>query len=270
MPEVNEFGLPADMEWLYAPDDPYVRRESGELRLQIIFPYRRAWNGERFPVVLFVPGAAWYRQEMYNSVPQWAKLAERGVVLAAVQVRSSEEAKFPTQTEDLLAAMRHIAADAERWHIDPQRMCLFGQSSGAHIALLTALMHQREIADAPEMRLRGVIAISAPTDMSLCGSKPSCDLLGVEKFSDAPEKVVAASCGTYITAGAEIPPVLLVHGTEDDVVPIEHSRRLYGQLHEAGKYVELHEIPGAGHGGAWQWSKPVLDRLMQFIFESSR
>lgn len=270
MPEVNEFGLPADMEWLYAPNNPYVRREDCELRLQIIFPYRREWNGERFPVVLFVPGAAWYRQEMYNSVPQWAKLAERGVVLAAVQVRSSGEAKFPAQTDDLLAAMRHIASDAERWHIDPQRMYLCGHSSGAHIALLTAMARQREIAEAPEMRLRGVITLSAPTDMTLCGSKPSCDLLGVEKFSDAPEKVAAASCGTYITEGAELPPVLLVHGTEDDVVPIEHSRRLYGQLQKAGKSAKLYEIPGAGHGGAWQWSQPVLDRMMQFIHESSR
>ncbi len=144
MSALNGFGLPADIEWLYAPDDPYAQRDTGELRLQIIFPYRRYWDGDEcFPVVLFVPGAAWYRQEMYNSVPQWAKLAERGVVVAAVQVRSSAEAKFPAQTDDLLAAMHHIAADADRWHIDPQRMYLCGQSSGGHIALLTALSRQK-------------------------------------------------------------------------------------------------------------------------------
>lgn len=270
MTELNEFGLPTDIEWLYAPDAPYVEYEGGKLRLQIIFPYRRQWEGERFPVMLFVPGAAWYRQEMYNSVPQWAKLAERGVVLAAVQVRSSGEAKFPAQTDDLLAAMRHIAADADRWHIDPQRMYLCGQSSGAHIALLTALMRRQEIAIASELCLRGVIAVSAPTDMSLCGSKPSCDLLGVERFADAPEKVKAASCGTYVTDDAKLPPVMLVHGTEDDIVPIEHSCRLYGQLYEAGKTAELYEVPGVGHGGAWQWSQPVLDRMMKFIHETSR
>lgn len=270
MTELNEFGLPSDIEWLYAPEVPYAEYASGKLRLQIIFPYRRQWEGERFPVVLFVPGAAWYRQEMYNSVPQWAKLAERGVVLAAVQVRGSNEAKFPAQTDDLLAAMRHIAADADRWHIDPQRMYLCGQSSGAHIALLTVLMRRQEIAIASELCLRGVIAVSAPTDMSLCGSKPSCDLLGVERFSEAPEKVQAASCGTYITTETEIPPVLLIHGIADDVVQIEHSHILYDQLSRAGKRVEICEVPGAGHGGAWQWRKPVLDRMMQFICESSR
>ena len=261
---LNEFGLPADVEWLYAPDQPYAQRDGGELRLQIIFPYRRQWADERFPVVLFVPGAAWYRQEMYNSVPQWAKLAERGVVVAAVQVRSSKEAKFPAQTDDLLDAMRHIAADADRWHIDPQRMYLCGQSSGGHIALLTALS-RREATHSADFTLRGVVAVSAPTDMALCGGKPSCDLLGVEDLSAAPDKTAAASCEPYITADAEIPPVLLIHGDADDVVPIEHSRRLYAQLTGAGKSAELVEVPGAGHGGAWQWSANIIDRMMQFI-----
>lgn len=263
---LNEYGLPDDIEWLYAPDQVYAHRETGDLHLQIIFPCRRAWDGEkRFPVVLFVPGAAWYRQEMYNSVPQWAKLAERGMVVAAVQVRSSGEAKFPAQTEDLLAAMHHLAADAGHWHIDPHQMYLCGQSSGAHIALLTALSHQAEIAGAADFTLSGVIGVSAPTDMSLCGGKPSCDLLGVANVSDAPEKVAAASCGTYITADAAIPPVLLIHGTADSVVGIEHSRRLHALLTEAGKAVRLLEVPGEGHGGAWQWCATLLDEMARFI-----
>lgn len=266
MAAMNEYGLPDDIEWLYAPDDSYVQHETGELRLQIIFPYRRQWERDaRFPVVLFVPGAAWYRQEMYNSVPQWAKLAERGVVVAAVQVRSSSEAKFPAQVDDLLAAMRHIAADGDRWHIDPHRMYLCGQSSGAHIALLTALSRQKEIADAEDFTLRGVISVSAPTDMALCGGKPSCDLLGVEDMSAAPDKVAAASCGTYISADAAIPPVLLIHGTADSVVEIDHSRRLYAQLAGAGKNARLLEIPGEDHGGAWQWKASLLDEMMRFI-----
>lgn len=266
MTALNEYELPDDIEWLYAPDAPYVQREAGELRLQIIFPYRRQWEGDaRFPVVLFVPGAAWYRQEMYNSVPQWAKLAERGVVVAAVQVRSSSEARFPAQVDDLLAAMHHIAADGERWHIDPHRMYLCGQSSGAHIALLTALSRQQEITSAADFTLRGVIGVSAPTDMALCGGKPSCDLLGVEDMSAALDKVAAASCGTYITAGAAIPPVLLIHGTADSVVQIEHSRRLHAQLAGAGKSVHLLEIPGENHGGVWQWKASLLGEMMRFI-----
>lgn len=260
--------LYSETEWLYAQDVPYARRDPGELRLQLIFPWRQDMPPqERYPVVLFVPGAAWYRQEMYNGVPQWAKLAEMGAVVAAVQVRSSREAVFPAQVEDLLAAMCHLAKDAERWHIDPHRMYLCGQSSGGHIALLTALSRLDEIAAAPDYTLRGVIGISAPTDLSLCGGQPSLDLLGVSSLEEAPERVAAASCGPYITASAPLPRILLIHGTADDVVPMDHSDRLHRQLLAARKRVEFLQVTGAGHGGPWLWRTPLLQRVMKFIRE---
>lgn len=255
-----------DTEWLYAPDEPYAQRETGPLTLQLIFPYRRDMTAqERYPVVLYVPGAAWYRQEMYNSVPQWAKLAEKGVVVAAVRVRASTEAKFPAQVEDVLDAIRHLAKDAEKWHIDPHRMYLYGQSSGGHIALMTVLKGRDELAEAQEFTLRGVIAVSAPTDMALCGGQPSLDLLGLSAMEDDPERVRAASCGPYIARNAPMPRMLLIHGTQDEVVPITHAERLHKQMVIAGKRVEFLCVSGAGHGGAWQWRDALLERLMRFI-----
>lgn len=257
-----------DTEWLYAPRTPYVQRESGQKHLEIIFPYRRDMPAdERYPVILFVPGAAWYRQEMFNNVPQYARLAEKGAVVAAVEVRSSEEAKFPAQVEDVLAAMYHLARDAERWHIDPHRMFLAGNSSGGHIALMTVLTAMRELAEAQEFTLRGVIAVSAPSDMRMCGGQPSLDLLGLQSLEENPGLVSAASCGPYITREAALPRVLLIHGTADDVVPVAHSERLHKQLVIAAKRVELLCVSGAGHGGAWQWRDAMLERIMRFVRE---
>ena len=257
-----------ETEWLYAPDVPYAQRDEGALKMQLIFPYRRNMpETEKYPLVIFVPGAAWYRQEMYNGVPQWAKLAEQGAVVVAVQVRSSQEAHFPAQTEDLLAAMQHLARDAARWHIDPNRMYLCGQSSGGHIALLTLMMCMAQIAAAPDYTLRGLIAISAPTDMSLCGGKPSLDLLGLSSLEEDPERVAAASCGDYITADAPLPRILLIHGTADSVVPMGHSERLHRQLQQAHKRVDFLQVAGAGHSGAWPWRDALLERVMRFIGE---
>lgn len=260
--------IPDDLEWLYAPDQRYAVRETGDLRLQLIFPYRRQWERDtQYPVVLYLPGAAWYEQEMYNDVPKWAKLAEKGCVVAAVQVRASTQAKFPAQTEDVLAAMYHLAAEADRWHIDPHRMFLAGSSSGGHIALLTVLRSIGELAKAPQFTLRGVFTISAPTDLSLCGEQPSLNLLGLTSLEEAPEAVAAASCGMYITPDAPLPRMLLIHGTEDSVVPIEHTQRLYRQLIRAGKRVHMIKVNGANHSGAWQWKEHLLQSIMLFIRE---
>ncbi len=257
-------------EWLYAPNQPYAQREDSELCFQLLFPYRRQWDtDERYPLLLFVPGAAWYRQEMYNSIPQYARLAERGVVVAAVQVRASTQAHFPAQVQDVLDALHHLLGQAERWHIDPQKVFLGGNSSGGHIALLTALSHARELSECPDMRLRGVVTMSAPTDMHLLGGKPSLDLLGVGSLQEDAEKVNAASCATYITPNAPIPPILLLHGTEDEVVSSIHAVRLHDCMTEAGKDTELVLMQDVNHGGAAFWCDKVLDRILTFMREKA-
>lgn len=259
---------PDDVEWLYAPNQVYAKRRTGDLSLQLIYPHMQVWPEKaRLPLVVFIPGAAWYEQEMYSGIPQWARLAERGAVVAAVQVRPSTKACFPAQVDDVLDAIHHLVAQAERWHIDPARVYLMGQSSGGHIALMTLFTRMQQLADAPDFLLRGVIAQSAPTDLWRCGDTPSLELLGLEHLSDDPEKVHAASCSGYISREAPLPRILLMHGTEDDVVPIEHSMLLHRQLVLASKVVKFVRMNGAGHGGAAFWQNEVLDHVMGFIAE---
>lgn len=257
-----------DTEWLYVPDQVYAKRRTGDLKLQLIFPFRREWpENVRLPLVVFIPGAAWYEQEMYNGVPQWSRLAERGAVVAAVQVRASTKACFPAQVDDVLDAIHHLVKEADRWHIDPTRVYLMGQSSGGHIALMTLFMRMKELADAPDFLLRGVITQSAPTDLWRCGGEASLELLGLESLSDDPEKVHAASCAGYISREAPLPRILLMHGTVDEVVPIEHSMLLHRQLVLASKVVRFIRMNGVGHGGAAFWSPEALDSVIGFVNE---
>lgn len=57
-----------DLEWLYVPDVVYAEYETCKRCLQLIIPYRHVRKTEEtFPLVIFIPGSAWYRQEVYNS-----------------------------------------------------------------------------------------------------------------------------------------------------------------------------------------------------------
>lgn len=60
-------------EWLYAPGFVYHQYDDGVTReLSLIFPYRAAWESdERFPLVVYIPGAAWHKQELCNDVPKY-------------------------------------------------------------------------------------------------------------------------------------------------------------------------------------------------------
>lgn len=269
-----------DLEWLYVPDVRYAEYEECSRYLQLFLPYRSVWKeNTKYPLVLFLPGSAWYRQEMYNSIPAYSKLAERGFVTAVVQYRESKIAKYPAQVEDVNRAVLFLLSKAEEFHIDTRKVFLAGNSSGGHIALMTALRKANGIADMedpPSFEIGGVIAESAPVDMFLCAAKkmpddmprknrPTSDLLGVNELSDNIHLAREAGSERYIRPETDLPPILLLHGTEDPQVDIEQSRTLYGQLCSAGKSVDFYELAGCGHGGPVFWTPEILDLIEGFI-----
>lgn len=269
-----------DLEWLYVPDVLYAEYEDCRRYLQLFIPYRHEWKeNTKYPLVIFIPGSAWYRQEMYNSIPCYSKLAEKGFVTALVQFRESKIARYPAQVEDVNRAIQFLISKAGDFHIDTSKIFLAGNSSGGHIALMTAFRKANGIIDAenlPSFKISGVIAESAPTDMFLCAAekmpdfmpkdfRPSRDLLRVNEMSDNVGLAKEASCEMYIKPEIELPPVLLLHGTKDSQVNIKQSRLLYEQLSSAGKSVDYYELAGCGHGGPVFWTTEILDIIEKFI-----
>lgn len=269
-----------DPEWLYVPNVEYADLPSGKLFLQLIIPYQPGLT-ERYPLLLFIPGAAWHSPEVYNSIPAYAKLAERGFVIAVLQHRGSETARFPAPVQDAKAALRFLVTKAEGFHIDVDRIYLMGNSSGGHIALMTALTQAHGLYDSDlypgvPFDLKGVIACSAPSDLIRCAEEPLPEfmrgqprptelLLGVQNVPAHPELAQQASCGRYITESAAIPPIFLIHGVNDGQVSVEQSRDLFALLRQHNKAVWYLELEAEGHGGSAFWSPEVLDRVEQFL-----
>ena len=83
-------------------------------------------------------------------------------------------------------------------------------------------------------------------------------MLGVPSLlaTDAEAKAKAASPVNYIATNG--PPVLIVHGSMDDLVPIAQSRQLHTALDRAGVQNRLLEVPGAGHDGP-MFSTPEIE-----------
>lgn len=277
-----------DLEWLYVPDVQYAEYENCTRNLQMIIPYKREWKtDERFPLLLFIPGSAWYRQEMYNSLPNLSGLAKKGFVVAEVQFRESKLAVFPAQVQDIKNALRFLKAKAQEFHIDTENIFLAGNSSGAHIALLigfTAMGGELQPDEAPDFscEVKGIIDFSGPTDMFLLleedkseteqmdeGFRPKEDLLGVKNIYEKPELAKQASCQAYITKERQLPPVLVFHGVEDGEVSVEQSRYLFELLERNGKEVLFYEIEGAGHIGMDALDKEVLDIIAEFVHSRS-
>ena len=98
-------------------------------------------------------------------------------------------------------------------------------------------------------------------------------------FSDSPESRVvggpiqsAAVAGlvrsynpiSHISAGADLPPFLIVHGDSDELVPFNQSVLLYEALREAGQGVEFYKVRGGGHGPGI-FSRDMMDIVIEFL-----
>lgn len=263
-----------EIQWLYSQDWEYHDYGGCKRYLQILFPSKPEWKeNEKYPVILFIPGSAWHKQEMYNDIPQYATLARQGFVVAAMQYRESDIAAFPAQIEDVGNALNFIKTIADRFHMDMDRIYLMGNSSGGHIAMMSVLFQANGLCDIP-FRISGVIAESASTDLLVCAKaplapwmkvRPSAVLLGVDKIEGNEELARKASCSMYITENVKLPQVLLIHSENDPVVSVENSRILYKKLADTHHKVCYYELTGnSAHGGAVYYGSKVLRVIREF------
>ncbi len=263
-----------ELQPLYSQDWEYHDYGNCKRHLQIIFPFKRELKDEdRFPLILFIPGSAWHKQEMYNDIPQYATLAKRGYVVAAMEYRESDIATFPAQIEDVCNAFKFIPSIADNFHIDMSKIYLMGNSSGGHIAMMSVLFSANGLCETLP-RISGVICESGSTDLLICAKeplppwmqiRPSAVLLDVDKIEGNEELARKASCSMYITENIELPPVLLIHSEYDPIVSVENSRTLYEKLtvtHHEVYYYELED--NDAHGGMTYFDDKVLDVVQNF------
>ena len=68
-----------------------------------------------------------------------SELARKGFTVASLQYRTSNETPFPGPLEDVKAGIRYLRAHAGRFHIDPEKIGVMGESAGGYLTCMAAL-----------------------------------------------------------------------------------------------------------------------------------
>ena len=261
---------------------PYAEKSGRTLHLQLVLPPDAApWSTETYPLVVFVQGSAWREQQIGARIPTLAAVAERGYVVAFVEYRPSSVSTFPAQVRDVRTALRYLKAHAADFHIAPGPVALWGDSSGAHTAVLTALTtddpyFSDEPADAPVPEIHAVVDYYGPTDISRMNEEPSImdhhgadspegQLIGGVDVLDNPELAHRTVLMAHIGEGVDLPPFLVIHGSKDRLVPFGQSIMLVEALRAAGQDVTFYKLAAADHGDPSFWKPATLDLVVDFI-----
>jgi acetyl esterase/lipase len=267
------------------PDLVYENVDGGSngLKLDLYVPN----VAEKSPLVLFIHGGGWKGGDRKRCQLAW--LAEHGYAVASIDYRLSAEALFPAQIHDCKGALRwlRLPAHGEKYGYNADRVIVAGTSAGGHLAALlgvTGGVDELEGSTAgfeeQSSRVQGIIDYFGPTDFILRSKhQPSktdrangsvYQLLG----GPVPEKQALARLASPAHHVSEDdPPLLMIHGENDETVYLRQSKRMLDVYEEAGLDVQLHIEPGKGHG----WKGPseverqlVLDFLEKHLRGESR
>lgn len=207
------------------------------------------------PCLLFIHGGAWrYGSRRTNSY-MCRYFAARGFLCASPDYRLTRESPWPAQLEDCRAALGWLARNAGEFGGDGTRIGAMGTSAGAHLAALLALGAPDTLGSSPP-------GGSPPPVCAVCDWYGPSSLMTGEAVSARAESAVrhllggdprdllaaaaAASPLSHVSGAA--PPFLIIHGTEDKVVPFEQSLILHHALRAAGAQADLIAVPGGAHG----------------------
>jgi acetyl esterase/lipase len=247
-------------------DVTYCQIDGQALQLNLYYPAQ----GGPWPGVIFIHGGGWTEGDK-ATLPMTP--TEAGYLIVSLDYRMYPAYRFPAMIEDVKSAIRYLRAHAAAYNLDPNRTALIGHSAGAHLAALAGLADERAGWDVGQYlqqssQVQAVVEVSGPTDLRRKFPEWVTDLK--EKVFGE-EQLLTGSPVYY--AHAKAPPFLIIHGEEDEAVPVEQADLLYQALRAVGAPVEKLILQHGGHGleavgGAMVPSiEQVFSKLFAFLEE---
>lgn len=235
----------------------YKRSAAGPLLLDA---YRPA-DDARHPLVVMIHGGGWARGGRFAmGLTKWAAyLASGGLTVVSIDYRLAPATTYPDSFQDCLDGVDWAVEHAERLGADASRVGLWGDSAGGHLVLLLATSQTNPAFAGPRLRSGGArlgaaVAFYPPTDLLILNDaerrgRPDArtvrDFVGVDPETD-PARWREASPIEHVHAG--LPPILLLQGTRDFLVPDSQARRFAERLAAVGAPHRLEIVDGGVHG----------------------
>lgn len=278
-PEIKVMKSNPSLEGLSSiiPNIVYSKIAGDNVHMTVIRPWETP-EKKKYPLVVFVQGSAWTFPNIWVEVPQLSRLSAEGYVVATVEHRNCHDGHpFPAFLQDVKTAIRYLRAHADEYGVDPERVGIYGTSSGGNIALLVGLTGDSEEFKTEEYSeysdsVDYVVDCFGPANIKAMVDLSDGDFMKMwetlfEKLAvngDIEGTMERISATSYPVSGHKYPPFLLLHGDADMLVPYEQSVEMYHKLIDCGADARMVCVSGAPHEGSF-WGNEVIEEIHSFI-----
>jgi len=251
---------------VFAQDDLVVKKveypAGYESKIDAVYSEIGDWKGREdiyynptaekpTPIVFNIHGGGW-NHGVKESQTGYGSFFKLGYAVANIEYRMTGQATAPAAIEDVRAAILYVVQHAKEFNIDPNYIVVMGGSAGGHLALMAGLLQNDNKFDGAykivtRYNIKAIIDKYGPTDLSMpefAKYKSLVAWLGAQaeniKFRESVSPIF------YVKKNS--PPIFIVHGDADPVVPYQQSILLKDKLEKLGVKNVFLSMPGGGHG----------------------
>jgi acetyl esterase/lipase len=208
--------------------------------------------------VLFLQSGGWYSNwaSPERRVDSNRPLLNEGITVLIVHHGSAPKYAVPDAVADVRRCVRYVRMNAGDLGIDPERIGVLGGSAGGHLTLMLATTGDDGDPNAEDpvlrqsSRIKCGVSYYPPTDLRGWTTDPP-EIIKSKPILEPPLTFAADledDVSPLLHVTSDDAPVLMIHGDQDELVPISHSQNILPKFEEAKVGSELIVVEGAGHG----------------------
>lgn len=243
----------------FAGEDPkitadmvYGRKDGMAMTMDVIQPAKG--NGA---AIVWIPTGGWVSPWIDSKLT--AKITkpmlDKGYTVIAVRHGCAPRYNIPECAADVRRSIRFIRLKAKEIGIDPERIGVWGASAGGHLSLVLGTTGDDGDKSAKDPvlkqsnRVAAVVALCPPTDLREWVTTPPEVIRKIPSLKPPLtfDPKLAPEFSPLVRASDKSAPTLLIHGDKDELVPIDHSRKLLAAMEKEKAACKLLTIEGAGH-----------------------
>jgi acetyl esterase/lipase len=253
-------------------DVVYGHKDGMALTFDVVKPAKP--NGA---AILWIQSGGWYSN--WVDPKGWLTVGkgftDKGYTLFIVRHGSAPKYTVPEAIEDVRRSVRVIRGKAKDFGIDPERLGVLGGSAGGHLSLMLATTGDDGDPKAKDevlknsSRVAAVVALYPPTDLRGWTTDPP-EIIKKAAALKPPLSFDAKKepdCSPLLKVTDKAAAILMIHGDKDELVPIEHSKKMLAALEKEKVPSKLVVVEGAGHGFTPKQNQELVSPAMMAWFE---
>ncbi|MDG1089685.1 MAG: alpha/beta hydrolase [Candidatus Marinimicrobia bacterium] len=243
---------------------PFKLKNKKEILIDFFFPEKD--NNPNKPLVLYCHGGGWSQGDKEKAQKGIFKkvhegLLENGFCIASVGYDKGEGIPIRECVTDCKDALRFIFSKSKELGVDTKNIFVFGDSSGGQIAQVISFTGIEDFIGDSKLKnnacsVSAVVSWYAPVDFTdkklmfkneLARNKDRFRdrIMAGANLKEEQQRREEISSITYLSEST--PPLLVIHGEEDETIPVKHARLIRKKAEEKNAKVKVLVIKNAGH-----------------------